>query len=220
MLDLGLFSKRLQLHDHLGYTSDFEEFWKYKLRTETENAHILDDEFRSDTYQMLCRILPKWKTYRGVRGIKWKETLKDSLKNMSQAYYKVKSYSLLEFDDVPIESLNLIWHELGRIKERNGKRNPNGLYYVIAVTKPLMFVWGQTLAFDSNVRMHVASSFNVSRHKTRWSFEDWRKIMLKFQDALNKQPEDVAFIRQVSHEKFGEYFNVPYGQFLDLYYWD
>ena len=216
---MELFSKRLQLYYQLEYTSDFEEFWKYKLRTETENAHILDDEFRIDTYRMMCRILPKWKTYRGVKRVKWKETLKDSLKNMSEAYNKVKSTNLLEFDDVPIESLKLIWHELGRIKERNGNRNPNGIYYVVAVTKPLMFLWGQTLAFDSNVRARIPSFFNVSKYKTRWSFEEWRKIMLKFQDALNKQPEDIAFIRQVSCEKFGAYFNIPYGQFLDQYFW-
>ena len=117
MLDLDLFRKRLQLYERLEYTSDFEQFWEYKLRTETENAHILDDEFRVDTYRMLCRILPKWKTYRGVRGIRWKECLKDSLKNMYGAYKIVKNYSLLEFDEVPIEPLNLIWHELGRIKE-------------------------------------------------------------------------------------------------------
>ena len=219
MFDRDLFSKRLQLYNRLEYSSDFEKFWKYKLRTETENAHILDDEFRIDTYRMLCRILPKWKTYRGVQGIKWEVTLKDSLKNMSEVYNKIKNYSLLEFDDIPIEPLNLIWHELGRIKERNGNWNPNGIYYVVAVTKPLMFLWGQTPAFDSNVRAHVPSFFNVSKYKTRWSFEDWRKIMLEFQATLNKQPEEVAFIRQISHEKFGEYVNVPYGQFLDLYFW-
>lgn len=219
MLDLGLFSKRLELYDRLDYTSDFEEFWEYKFKTETDKVQILDDDFRIDTYRMMCRILPKWKTYRGVRGIRWKESLKDSLKNMSEAYNRVRNYSLLEFDDIPIEPLNLIWHELGRIKERNGNRNPNGIYYVVAVTKPLMFLWGQTLAFDSNVRAHTPSSFNVSKYMTRWSFEDWRNIMLKFQDGLNKQQEDVAFINQVSYEKFGAYSIVPYGQFLDLYYW-
>lgn len=49
------------MYDRLYYSSDFEEFWKFKLRTETENAHILDDEFKIDIYRMLCRILPKWK---------------------------------------------------------------------------------------------------------------------------------------------------------------
>jgi len=138
---------------------------------------------------------------------------------MSEAYNKIRNYSLLEFDEVPIEPLQLIWHELGRVKERNGNRDPNGIYYVIAVTKPLMFLWGQTLAFDSNVRAHAPSSFNVSKYRMKWSFEDWSKIMLNFQDKLNKQPEEVAIIGQVSHEKFGKYSIVPYGQFLDLYYW-
>ena len=167
----------------------------------------------------MYRILPKWKTYRGVQGIKWRECLKDSLENISEAYNEVRNYSLLEFDNVPVEPLNLIWHELGRVKERFGNRNKNGRYYVIAVTKPLMFLWGQTLAFDSNVRSYIPFSFNFPKYKTKWSFEDWRKIMMKFQDGLNKQPEYTAFIKQVSCEQFGECPLVPYGQFLDLNFW-
>lgn len=207
------------MYDHLDFASDFEEFWGYKLRTETRNSHLLDESFRIETYRRLSQILPKWKAYRGVPRIRWREVLKDSLKNMAEAYNVVRNYSLLEFDDVPIEPLHLIWHELGRVKERNGNRNANGRYYVIAITKPLMFLWGQTLAFDSNVRSHAPLSFKVRKYRTRWSFEDWRRIMMKFQDGLRQQPEDIAFIRQVSHEKYGEYSVVPYGQFLDLYYW-
>jgi len=219
MIDLKQFKIRHKLFAKLDYDNAFAGFWGYKTKTETENNHILDNNFGKETYRRLCWILPKWHAYRGVPGIKWMEVLKDSLSNMSEAYNQIRNYSLLVFDEVPIEPLQLIWHELGRVKETNGKRDDNGMYYVVAVTKPLMFLWGQTVAFDSYVRSRAPLSDKNLRYQTKWSFEDWRRNMIMFQEELKRLPEHIEHFKQVSHEKFGNDSAIPYGQFLDLYYW-
>ena len=66
--------------------------------------------------------------------------LKDSLKRIADDYDQIRSYSLLEFKLTPERPLRKIWHELGRIKEPDGKRNPFGEYFVVAITKPLMLL--------------------------------------------------------------------------------
>jgi len=218
IIELNQFGSRLQSYDRLDYAGDFKGFWRWKLRTETKDEHILDDSHRTQTYHRLRSILPRWGTYRGAPGIRWREILEDSLERMSEAYDQIRSYSLLEFDKVPDEPLKSIWHELGRVKEHGGNRNPGGCYYIVAISKPLMFLWGQTLAFDSIVRTRVPRSYNVPRD-TRWYFEEWKSVMERFQEGLKQQPEDVKFFKEISNEKYGTDSLVPYGQFLDLYYW-
>lgn len=218
IIELKQFGSRLQSYDRLDYAGDFKGFWRWKLRTETKDEHILDDSHRTQTYHRLRSILPRWLTYRGAPGIRWREILEDSLERMAEAYDQIRSYSLLEFDKVPDEPLKLIWHELGRVKEHGGNRNPDGCYYIVAISKPLMFLWGQTLAFDSIVRTRVPQSYNVPRD-TRWYFEEWKSVMERFQEGLKQQPEDVKLFKETSNEKYGTDSLVPYGQFLDLYYW-
>lgn len=152
-------------------------------------------------------------------GIRWREILEISLGRISEAYNQIRSYSLLEFNEVPQEPLELIWHELGRVKEKDGVIEPKGDYYIVPISKPLMFLWGQTLVFDSKVRVRVPRSFKVPRYDTRWHFKEWSRIMAKFQEDLREQPETVDIFKQVSREKYGSDSTVPYGQFLDLYYW-
>ena len=219
MIDLTRFMSRLKIFGHLDYAGDFDGFWKWKLGIEARGGHILDDNHRRETYGRLCSILPRWLTYRGAPvGIKWKQVLEDSLTRISEAYNQVRNHSLLQFREVPDEPLRSIWHELGRVKEESGNTNPGGWYYIVAITKPLMFLWGQTLAFDSIVRPHAPQCHNVQQH-TRWCFEEWKRIMESFQDDMGQQPDAVQLFKTTSKEKYGTDLIVPYGQFLDLYYW-
>lgn len=222
MIDLNQFRYKLQsfASEYSGYMNDFDRFWKWKLEVETENEHILDDNHRRETYYRLSRILPKWQTYRGVPRIRWRETLEDSLEEISDAYNQIRRYGLLEFSEVPNETLKLIWHGLGRVKEKGGNRNDLGCYYIISVCKPLMLLWGQTIAFDERTRVNIRADIqehNVPRD-SRWNFESWTRVMESFQEDLRQNPEIVNSFRTESLERYGSDFIVPYGRFLDIYY--
>jgi hypothetical protein len=217
MINLTLFISRLQTFGRLDYASDFDGFWKWKVGIETRNEHILDDNHRAETYRRLCSILPKWLTYRGAVVINWRQVLEDSLARISEAYDQTRSYNLLQFSKVPNEPLKLIWEELGRVKEENGLINQGGWYSIVAVTKPLMFLWGQTLAFDSIVRTCAPHTCKVPQ-RTRWSLEEWKNVMESFQEGLRRQAEDVGLFIEVSREKYQTDSVVPFGHFLDLYY--
>ena len=221
MINIKQFKLRHQHFQHIdsvNYPYTFDEFWKWKLTMETENEHILDDNHREETYRKLSRTLPRWQTYRGVPGLRWRETLKDSLERMPDAYDQIRSFNLLEFSEVPDEQLELIWHELGRVKDKDGNRNPVGYYYIIAICKPLIFLWGQTLAFDSLVQKYIPRTYNIPK-RNRWNFNDWKEVMEKIQRDLRQSGEVIDSFREVSREKYGIDSIVPYGQFLDLYYW-
>ena len=216
MIDLERFKSILLDYDELLW--DFAEFWKWKLRIETEDEHILDNKHREETHRRLSEILPGWKTYRPYTSLPCLRILNDSLQRISDAYNEVRSYSLLEFNRTPRKSLELIWHELGRAKEERGRKNLGGWYYIIAVCKPLMFLCGQTLAYDSRVRENVPSQYGISK-SWQWTFEDWKMSMEKFQQNLKKSSKIIDLLDELSREKFGTDSTVPYGQFLDYYYW-
>ena len=204
------------------YMREFDEFWKWKLRVEDRHRHILQDVYREETGDRLCRVLRGWQTYRPY-GL-CEETFRDSLERMSDAYDGVRDYSLLELDRIPNEPLRLIWHELGRVKEEHGNKNDLGNYSVVAVCKPLMFVWGQTLAFDSRTRSHIPSEYCAPvehcgpKHASRWPFVAWRSVMTGFQKDLSEDSKAVAYFRGLSSRKYGTCSVVPYGRFLDIYY--
>jgi hypothetical protein len=51
------------------------------------------------------------------------------------------------------------------------------------------------------------------------SFETWKKVMMKFQEMLKQQPDVVRLFKKLSLKEYGTDSIVPYGQFIDLYYW-
>ena len=153
MIDLERFKSFFSHYN--SWLWDFIDFWKWKLEIETDGKHILDDNFREKTFRKLSFILPRWQTYRPFSSSQCLRILKNSLERVSDAYSTIKGYSLLEFNEIPDEPLELIWHELGRTKEEHGNKNHGGWYYTVAVCKPLMLLWGQTLAYDSIVRENV-----------------------------------------------------------------
>jgi hypothetical protein len=117
---------------------------------------LLDKDHIRETYARLSSILPKWQTYRNGENGSPLKTLGESLQNISGAYDAIRGYSLLEFENIPEEPLRKIWHELGRVKEYEGQMNEEGNYYAIAVCISLLLIWGQTPAFDSNVRKNMS----------------------------------------------------------------
>jgi len=131
--DLEKFEYRFQSFKKIDYESYpycFGEFWKWKLRTETKGEHILDAQHINETYDRLSQTLKIWQWHRPCSFFKLAKRLKDALEKMRDAYNQIRSYSLLEFSEIPNEALKLVWHELGCVKTVGGK-NHGGYYLVI-----------------------------------------------------------------------------------------
>lgn len=215
MIDTKDFRSKLEAFPS-NYMLDFDCFWKWKL-VENSRNHILDESHIRQTYDKLKETLANWQTYRGGYNLDPYKSLKESLQRISDAYDKIRKFSLLEFRNVPDQPLKLIWNELGRVKEEQGRRNTSEQYYIISICKPLMLLWGQTLAFDSRVRAHCPHEFGIPK-MNRWNFMEWRKVVENIQDYLQEHPKIVNLFKQLSLEKFKADAIVPYGRFLDIYY--
>ena len=203
------------------YMANFDYVWKWKIRVESESsAQILDEDHIKEAYARLSRILPKWQTYRNGDNSEPLETLKQSLDEISEAYNQLRNYTLLDFESIPHETLETIWHELGRAKERDGKRNDNGHYYIIAVTKPLMLIWGQTLAFDSHVRKHLPKDYRIPKYSSKWKLDEWTNTMKQLSRDLKTDQRIVEWMKKESKTRYEQDVIVPYGRFLDIYYWE
>jgi hypothetical protein len=117
---------------------------------------------------------------------------------------------------VPLEELEKIWNELGSVK-------PQGEYdkgeLVMTITKPLMFLWGQTPAFDSVVREKMPLFGAQGFRNVRWEFNTWIDAMRKLEKYLNNNAKVLDLFNRTSIDKYGTDTKVPYGQFFDLYYW-
>ena len=216
MINLNRFRHKLKTFPR-SYMRDFDGFWEWKVRCEGRGESILDNRNVEMTYDRLCSILPRWQTYRGGGNSEPLNTLRNALREIREAYAQIREYSLLDFSEIPIEPLRLIWHGLGRVKECGGRRNPHGFYYIISICKPLMLLWGQTLAFDSRVRGNLPSRFHAPK-EARWCFEDWRRVMVRIQECLRENPDVVGFFRWLSEVRYGAGYAIPYGRFLDIYY--
>jgi len=201
------------------YFENFDHVWKWKLSVEDEIRSVLDEEHRDEAFKRLVRILPKWQTYRNGENDYPYRTLKESLQNISKIYDEIRGYSLLEFGDIPVKSLQHMWHELGRVKDFEGRTNNSGIYYAIAACKPLLLIWGQTLAFDTKVRENFPRKYGVKKTDYRMPFKQWHKAMMMISDDLNRRPECIGAMEEMSHEKYGDDKFIPYGRFLDIYYW-
>lgn len=202
------------------YWANFDYVWKWKIKVESESSQILDEDHRKEAYAKLSKILPRWKTYRMGDSSEPLEILKESLDAISEAYDKLRRYTLLDFENIPHETLETVWHELGRAKEKDGKRNNNGYYYIIAVTKPLLLIWGQTLAFDSEVRKHLPKNYRIRKYSCRWKLDEWINTMKQLSRDLNTNPRIVEWMRKESKARYGQDVIVPYGRFLDVFYWE
>ena len=216
--DLNLFKERLHNFPQK-YMEDFDNFWKYKLAVENTFEHLLDYKNWKETYRRLLGVLNRWQYFRG-RGVYVTpdRILKEALENISDAYNQIRKYTILEFRQIPDKPLKTIWHQLGRIKETNGKTNPLGYYNVMSVCKPLMLLWGQTPAFDKKVRDGIYGLVRKVEHH-KWRYETWKKVMERLQQLLMQNPELIKFLEELAAQKYGSKTIVPFGRFLDIYYW-
>ena len=217
------------------------EFWDGKARIENDGGHhILDNLHFNQTLDKLINILPTWKTYRNAQ-CDWRKELPRSLKHIVESYDQIRKFSLLDFNDIPKTHLENIWNELGRVKEPEGQKRPEGDYYLIAVCKPLLFLWGQTPALDSINRKNIRNELNILSYKpvssnrprlyhrvplyprvpstSRWSFEDWRELMKWFQKQLNDAPDIKKYCTEEFHEWTSKNELIPWGRYLDIYYY-
>jgi hypothetical protein len=198
----------------------YNDFWNWKIGVEIGvRGHILDDKHKDEACRRLLNILPSWQTYRGVK-CNYKKWLPASLSRIADAYENVRKYSLLDLDKIPREPLELIWHELGRVKTQSGNRNAQGRYFVIAVCKPLMFIWGQTPPFDSRNRSHIIREklYKLS-YGGRWLFDWWYLILKDFQRDLLQSPTVIHYCQSKAKQIYGSVSIIPYGRFFDIYYY-
>jgi len=201
------------------YMKDFNDFWVWKNKVENQDTSILNDEYIETTHTMLYKILKGWQTYRPEMNFDPSKTLKISLKNMRNDYDLIRNYTLLNFKEIPGFKLRMIWHELGRVKEYEGETNEGGDYYAIAVTKPLLLLWGQTLAFDTKVRGNLPRRLGVSALDFRMGFSKWYGALSSLSVELKESPEFIKEVQLKSKEFYGEAAVIPYGRFLDIYFW-
>lgn len=135
MIDLERFKFKLSNFPP-DYMLDFDCFWRWNLKVETEGGHVLDESHRRDTYNKLRVILARWQAYRSSHNSDPWKTLEQSLKAISDVYNQLRVYPLLEFNKIPNHLLELVWHELGRVKEYNANMNDACCYYIVSVCKP------------------------------------------------------------------------------------
>jgi len=219
LIDTEEFKKRYKEFEKLDFKSrphTFSGFWRYKITLEKQEGHLLDDNNVNETLSKLGPILRIWQWHRPYEFECCFEPFKQAIKKVSNAYGKIRKFSLTEFDQIPINELEKIWLELGSIK-------PQGEYsqgeLVMAITKPLMFLWGQTPAFDLVVREKMPLFGVMGFRNIRWEFNTWINVMRKLQKYLDDNPEVLECFKKTSMEKYGADGKVPYGQFFDLYYW-
>jgi len=226
-VDLISFKSKVELPSNKGsiiYINQYNDFWTWKISVEKQNrGHILDTVHLDDTCKKLLEILPRWQTYRGVK-CNYEKRLTMALARISDAYNEIRQHSLLEFHQIPDATLRFIWDVLGRVKEELGDRRVNQDYFIIAVCKPLMFLWGQTLAFDSINRINIRkdASLKLTSHLqsgSRWTYSQWKSVMWDFQKELLQNPEVINHCQFHSYQVFGSDSIVPYGRYLDLYYY-
>ncbi len=227
LVDLISFKNKVELPSSKGsiiYINQYNDFWSWKISVEQHNrGHILDTVHLDDTCKKLLGILPRWQTYRGIK-CNYGKRLPKALAGISDAYNEIRQHSLLEFHLIPDATLRFIWEVLGRVKEEFGDTQANQDYFIIAVCKPLMFLWGQTLAFDSinriNIRKDVSLKLTNRLHSgSRWTYSQWKCAMQDFQKELLQNPEIISHCQSHSRQAFGCDSIVPYGRYLDLYYY-
>jgi hypothetical protein len=203
--------------DAESYPFSFAEFWRRKVRIENVGDHILSEKNIQLTYGKLSQTLKTWQWNRPYEFSQFAPGLKAALANIADSYDAVRKYSLLEFHSIPEKYLRVLWNEMGAVKDMG--KNGRGLYLAMAATKPLMFLWGQTLAFDSIVRRDLPK-FGVTRpSNNNWTFEDWKEVMNKVSLLLNSQLPLVNIIKEICLKEYNTDSIVPYGQFMDLYIW-
>ncbi len=189
--------------------AEFGSFWKYKLSVESlPLSHILDSKHLNETLQNL-KILKKWQYFRNsdVPFEKAWEIFVKGLQKIASSYNKLRKYSLLEFKNIPEDILKEIWE--------TPFKSPKT---VMSVCKLFMFIWGQTLAFDSQIRKNIPFAF-TDTYAYAYTLKKWQNIMGKYSDYLNSHRDVKNFFDNLAFKEYGNNSIVPYGRFFDFWYW-
>ncbi len=219
MIVLEKFSKRIEKYVNMDYGFNYYPFWKWKISIEQNDGHILDQNNVSETHEKLMPIMRYWQTYRPFKTSVISERLRHNLEEIGDAYDRIRQYDLLHFNKAPKADLKIIWNKLGCVKETDGKENRFSRYYSIAVCKPLMFLWGQTLAFDKLVKKNLPDPGYAGFSNNKWTFDLWYNVMKDYQRRILDLPDFVELSKIICRKNFGTEKFVPYGQFVDLNYW-
>jgi len=201
------------------YQNDFDDFWLWRNKIETKTEHILDRDHLDGTFNRLSPILKKWQYNRGPKcDEKPLDNLKLALNNISEEYAKIRNLSLLDISQFELELFQKIWNEIGDVKIIK-KEEPDENPLVISICKPLMLIWGQTLAFDTKVRKNFSYEYEKSfLNKYRWSSNEWLYSLYLSNSLLKENKKFTEYLRTCSIKKYGKDCPVPYGRFLDIYY--
>ena len=144
--------------------SRFNVFCRYKQRVETTGASILNQDNLDETTVHIDGMLrdPDWGLER--TGIPSYLVVRSILEGVAGTYNKIRHIKLGDG-----KMANISQHlaaaycglrQIANTKQRNYDPDQSGAYYLVAKSKVLMFIWGQTPGFDSRVRSHlVASSY-------------------------------------------------------------
>jgi len=201
------------------YDFQFNDFWLWKKNIEETHAGILDDRNFEEANKKLRKILSSWQTYRGTKNNYPYRDLKKALKNIEGSINEIKNVSLPELSSSDIlNDLEIIWHELGSVKEPNGEKCDDGKYFIIAICKPLMLLWGQTLAFDARVRFGLSRCFETRYDDRKWGFSKWVEILMGISDQIGENIELLDFMNDEAEIRYGKNAIIPYGRFIDIYY--
>ncbi len=200
------------------YEMDFDNFWLWKIKVEKGDAHILDETHFDETYTKIFAVLTGWRYPRGVNPeSKVWDNLRISLSEISDDYDKLRNYSLLDLESIDIELLRNIWNKLSGVKQQNGLPTDDPL--IVSVGKPLMLIWGQTTALDSRVRENLSNEYSFSfMNFRRWTFKQWLCSMNLNSKLLRENRQLIDIIEKKSVEKYQVHQPIPYGRFLDIYY--
>ena len=200
------------------YESDFDTFWRWKIHVESDNAHILDKMHFNETFHKLSRVLSGWQYARGADAESdvW-NNLKDSLWKISSEYAELRQFSLLDLENIDIRLLEKIWNQMCSIKEYHNQ--PTDTPLIMSIGKPLMLLWGQTTALDSKVRKNLYNEYSLTFFNVnRWTFKQWLGSLYLNYKFLKENSYFIDVIDKKSLEKYGVTQPVPYGRFLDIYY--
>jgi hypothetical protein len=200
------------------YEYDFDNFWRWKIQVEKGDSHILDKSHFDETYKKISTVLAGWRYPRGVNPeSKVWDNLKESLLKISSDYDILRNYSLLQLEEIDIDLLQKIWNQLSSVKQENGLSTDTPL--IVSIGKPLMLLWGQTTALDSRVRRTLSKDYSFSfMDFNRWTFKQWLYSLYLHSKFLKENPQLIDIIENKSIEKYKVDQPIPYGRFLDIYY--
>jgi hypothetical protein len=218
-INIDVWRRRYHDFKKIDYANSYYDFWKWKLDVELSGGSILDDSHRETAFDLLAARVGNWMVYRPLDLFTCLPRLKRGLEAIQSPYENIRKYDLLSFNKAPRDQLKIIWNKLGSVKETRGDENPTSCYFTVAATKPLMFIWGQTLAFDDYVRKIMPTMPLAGIDTDRWTFTLWYTAMNRFQEWVLEQEEYIEVMRETARTNFGSDELVPYGQFIDLYYW-